>query len=100
MNIITYDKFQLDGQLKKTEKFREIDEIVLNIIKNVRLKGDRALFQYAQKFDRVNLEHLTVSEEEFVEADKLVSDDFKKAIEVAANNIREFHEHQIEKSWF
>lgn len=100
MNIITYDKFQLDGQLKKTEKFREIDEIVLNIIKNVRLKGDKALFQYAQKFDRVNLEHLTVSEEEFVEAEKLVSDDFKKAIEVAANNIREFHEHQIEKSWF
>lgn len=100
MNIITYDEFQLDGQLEETIKFREIDEIVLNIIRNVRLKGDKALFQYAQKFDRVNLEHLTVSEGEFVEAEKLVSDDFKKAVEVAANNIREFHEHQIEKSWF
>lgn len=100
MKIITYDEFQLNGKSSDMDKYREIDEIVLNIIKNVQHKGDKALFQYAQKFDRVTLDHLIVETEEFEEAEQLVNDEFKKAIEVAANNIREFHQHQVENSWF
>ena len=41
-----------------------------------------------------------MEDEEFEEAEQLVSAEFKKSIEVAANNIREFHQHQVEKSWF
>ena len=100
MKIISYEEFQVNGQTSDIEKYKEIDEIVLNIIKNVRLKGDRALFQYARKFDRVTLESLLVEDEEFEEAEQLVSTEFKKSVEVAANNIREFHQHQVEKSWF
>lgn len=100
MKIISYEEFQVNGQTSDIEKYKEIDEIVLNIIKNVRLKGDRALFQYARKFDRVTLESLLVEDEEFEEAEQLVSAEFKKSVEVAANNIREFHQHQVEKSWF
>lgn len=100
MKIISYEEFQVNGQTSDIEKYKEIDEIVLNIIKNVRLKGDRALFQYTRKFDRVTLESLLVEDEEFEEAEQLVSAEFKKSVEVAANNIREFHQHQVEKSWF
>lgn len=66
-------------------------EIIENIIKN----GDKALFEYGKKFDKAELESLEVSEEEFEEAFRAVDDEFLDILEEAAENIREYHRHQV-----
>lgn len=66
-------------------------EIIENIIKN----GDKALYEYGKKFDKAELESLEVSEEEFEEAFRAVDDEFLDILEEAAENIREYHRHQV-----
>lgn len=81
------------------ERIREIDETVLDLIKKVRSRGDRAIFEYTKQFDCVELNHLKVTEEEFKNAEDRVSATFVEAIEVAKKNITTFHEQQVEKTW-
>lgn len=100
MKIMTFSEFQLEKKTSEVERNEQIDKIVLEIINNVRKNGDQALFDYAEKFDRVVLKNLLVSDDEFAEAESLVSKKFVEAIEAAKENIKTFHEAQIEKSWF
>lgn len=81
------------------ERIRQIDETVLNIIDDVRKNGDAALLRFAEKFDRVKLEQLLVTEEEFNEAEKQVSAEFIEAIKIAKENIAAFHKRQVDNSW-
>src|SRR5690625_4263653 len=100
MKITTFVEFQLDKKTIEAERNEQIDKTVLEIIQHVRNSGDQALFDYAEKFDSVLLDDLIVTDDEFKEAEKLVSGEFIEAIEVAKQNIKTFHEAQIEKSWF
>ncbi|MEI3604115.1 histidinol dehydrogenase [Pseudogracilibacillus sp. SE30717A] len=100
MNIITYNEFQLNKKTSEVERNNQIDQIVLKVIKNIRQHGDQALYSYAKQFDHVSLNQLIVSDEEFQEAESLVSEEFIQAIHVAKENIKTFHEAQVEKSWF
>ena len=72
-------------------------EIVRPIIENVRQNGDKALIEYAKKFDGADITSLKVSEEEFEEARKTLDNDIKKAIDHAAGNVRKFHEAQMKR---
>lgn len=76
------------------------DEIVLEIIQAVRKKGDQALLKYTEKFDKVNLTTLAVTEEEIQAAEKNLRPEFKEAMLEAFKNIEYFHKQQTEKSWF
>lgn len=100
MNIISYNEFQLNKKKSEVDRNEEIDQVVLDVIKNIRKQGDAALFSYAEKFDHVTLSDLVVNEVEFQEAEKQVSEEFIQAINVAKENIQTFHEAQVEKSWF
>ncbi|MDR1764043.1 MAG: histidinol dehydrogenase [Dysgonamonadaceae bacterium] len=66
-------------------------ETVGAIIEDVRLRGDAAVLEYEQKFDKVNLSQLLVPEEEKAEAETLVSGELKQAIFAAKANIEKFH---------
>ena len=57
-------------------------------------KGDAAVKRYEEKFDKVTLSGLQVSEEEIKEARELVSEDLKQAIRTAKANIEKFHASQ------
>ena len=50
------------------KKNEEIERIVEDIIENVKTNGDKALFEYCEKFDKCKLDSLLVSEEEIEEA--------------------------------
>lgn len=100
MEIIRYEQFEWKEDSVDLNYVRRIDEVVLDVITNVREDGDRALKLYSEQFDGVKLNELTVSEREFQEAETLVSEEFHEAIQKAYENIRAFHEAQIEKSWF
>ena len=70
------------------------------IIEQVRAEGDEALRQLTLKFDGVEVRQLRVSEEEIAAARAAVAPETLKALEQAAAQIREFHERQVEQSWF
>ncbi|MBQ3016171.1 MAG: histidinol dehydrogenase [Clostridia bacterium] len=77
----------------KEEKI-DVSGIVADIIADVRKRGDAALFEYTEKFDKVKLESLKVTEEEIEEAFSLVDGEFIEILKRAECNIREFHEKQ------
>ena len=69
-------------------------ETVLGVLNDVREGGDEAVKKYEKKFDKVELESLAVSEEEMAEAEALVSDELKNALNEACENIKRFHASQ------
>jgi histidinol dehydrogenase len=71
-------------------------ETVTAVLKDVKANGDSAVKKYTTQFDKVELNELRVTENEFASADDLISPELKTAIQIAANNIRQFHEQQIE----
>lgn len=72
---------------------------VAEIIKNVRENGDKALFEYCEKFDKAQLSSLAVTKEEIDEALSLVKPEFLEILEKAAKNIRKFHSRQVRNSF-
>ncbi|WHX25239.1 histidinol dehydrogenase [Virgibacillus halodenitrificans] len=100
MEVITTEAFLQQKNTRSTQLDVQLNDVVQEIIREVREKGDRALYNYTEAFDSVNLENLIVSEKEFKEANELVTDDFLSALKQAKSNIKDFHEAQKEKSWF
>ncbi|WP_457680991.1 histidinol dehydrogenase [Thermovibrio sp.] len=80
----------------------EYAQTVLEIIETVRKGGDRALFSYAKKFDKVELtpESVKVSREEIKEAYGKVPKEVVEALKFAVERVKKFHEHQKENSYF
>ena len=73
-----------------------VKEIIDNVIKN----GDRALFEYCEKFDKVKLSTLEVTPEEIDEAFSSVEKKFIDVLKESAENIRNFHKRQVANSFF
>ena len=69
-------------------------ENVGTILKEVRTNGDKAVIEYEERFDKVKLESLAVSETEIKEAEKEVPIELKVAILLAQRNIYTFHKKQ------
>lgn len=69
-------------------------DTVRQIMARVKAEGDRAVLAYEATFDRVELSQLAVSEEEWLEAETQVSEELKKAILLAKENIASFHAKQ------
>jgi len=76
-----------------------VEQIVADIIADVRKNGDRALFYYNEKFDKAKLTSLQVSEKEIEEAVAQVEPDFLRILKLAAANITKFHEKQKRNSF-
>ncbi len=77
----------------------EIMNTVADVIANVRKGGDAALREYTEKFDKVKLDSLYVTEEEKEELIKKVPEGLRAAIDEAADNIYAFHAKQKQNSW-
>jgi histidinol dehydrogenase len=69
----------------------KLNETVAQVLSDVRQRGDKAVKEYELKFDKATLETLAVSEQEMQEAEQLVSSELKAAIELAHQNIHQFH---------
>ncbi|ASW73708.1 histidinol dehydrogenase [Chryseobacterium piperi] len=75
-------------------KKEEVSEIVSDIFKKVEREGDQALLEFSKKFDSADIGSISVSQDEIEEAETLVSEELKKAIQVAKENITLFHASQ------
>jgi histidinol dehydrogenase len=72
----------------------EREEVVRQIVKDVRRRGDAALRDYTEKFDGVRLDKLEVSRAQVDRAYRQVDKDLLAALELAAGRITAFHERQ------
>ena len=72
----------------------QLNTTVAAVLADVKARGDEAVKDYELKFDHAQLASLAVGEEEMKEAEQLVSNDLKAAIELAHHNIKVFHESQ------
>ncbi len=93
----------LDDLLKRSpNNYDQYQDTVNEILKDVRDKGDRAVFEYTKKFDRADLtpDTLYVTEEEIREAYSQIDPGLVEVMKRSIANIRSFHEKQLHNSWF
>lgn len=76
---------------------RFLERTVASIISDVREHGDSALRHCAKQFDKLEIDEFLVTEAEFSEAERAVSDELKDAIRIAKSNIEKFHSAQVEE---
>ncbi|PWT74993.1 MAG: histidinol dehydrogenase [Bacteroidetes bacterium] len=97
MKIIRFpDKKDWQDLLKRPSADVDVlEKKVLQILEEVKTKGDQALKDFSLKFDRVDLDSFLVTEEEWKTAGSFLTDDLKLSIRQAAENIELFHRSQI-----
>lgn len=76
-----------------------VEDIVSDIIDNVRNNGDKALKEYSLKFDKAEIENLEVTKEEIEEAYNSEDKAFIATLEKARDNIHHFHSHQVRNNF-
>ena len=99
IKILKYGEVTPDEVFARVEPTVNVEDIVTDIISDVRKNGDAALYKYCEKFDGARLSSLIVSEEEIAEAVASVEPEFLEILRKAAANIRKFHEKQTRNSF-
>src|ERR1700750_2402397 len=97
MKIYRYPEREIWPDLVKRPvlKREEISELIAEIFKTVERHGDKALIDFNKKFDKAVTPEILVSEAEVKNAENEISEELKKAIRQAKENISRFHAAQI-----
>lgn len=107
MRIVRLDeesrKDLLNNLLKRSpNNYDQYNDTVLEIVNRVRTEGDKALFEYTNRFDceDINASNILVTDEEVKEAYDEIDGKLLETIRKALKNIRDYHEKQRQYSWF
>src|ERR1044071_2426510 len=73
-----------------------LESSIKKILDKVKAKGDKAIFKYTKRFDKVKLKRLQVTEKEIKTADCFFPGNLRTSIQQAKSNIEKFHRSQIE----
>ena len=97
MTIIEYPKREeWENITRRPEKKRDdLNAVVMEVLDNVRKRGDDAVREYERKFDKVELQQISVFAQEIEEAESLLDTELKEAIILAHRNIETFHKHTL-----
>ena len=99
IQILKYGEVPSEDIFARVVPTVDVAGIVADIIQNVRARGDAALYEYCEKFDKAKLDSLQVTAEEIAEARAAVEPEFIRILEEAAENIRQFHSQQVRQSF-
>ena len=106
MRIVQLNKESMSNILTNLLKrnpgqYTEYESVVSDIIANVREKGDEAVFEYTQKFDKweINSSNIKVTEEEIEEAYQNFDKELIEVMKKSASNIAQYHKKQLQNSW-
>ncbi|MEA1081390.1 histidinol dehydrogenase [Marinobacter qingdaonensis] len=80
----------------------QVNESVRHILHEVKTRGDAAVLEFTEKFDRLTIAsvaELEMSHDRLQKALKNIPGDQRVALEQAAERIRSYHEHQSQTSW-
>ena len=98
--ILQFDRLAPEDILNRDIQAEEdVSAAVDAVLAAVKAKGDAALKAYTKQFNGVELEDLQVSEAELDAAWRGLDPEFIRTLELAAENIRRFHEHQVHKDF-
>ena len=96
-------KKELLGNLlnRNPGSYVEYEDTVNGIISDIRNNGDKALFEYTEKFDKcvIDASSIRITKEEIEEAYKALDPEFVEVMKKSAENIRAFHEKQKRNTW-
>ena len=104
--LSTQDK-SFDADLKallafETAQDDSIDVVVATILKDVKARGDAAVLEYTNRFDKTNassMAELEVSKKELTAALNGLPANQRAALQAAADRVRSYHEKQVMQSW-
>lgn len=99
IRIMKYGEVSNEDIFSRAAPEINVEKTVAEIIADVRKNGDRALYEYCEKFDGAKLDSLQVTPGEIAEARASVEPEFIRILERAADNIRAFHEKQVRSSF-
>ncbi len=99
IKILKFGEVKNEDIFARVEPTVNVEDVVKDIIENVKERGDAALLEYNEKFDKAHLKNLQVSPEEIKEALAQVEPEFMEILKKAAANIRKFHEKQKRNSF-
>ncbi len=94
IKIYKYGEVTNDEIFARENPTANVSDAVCEIIENVKKNGDKALFEYSEKFDKASLSALEVTEEEIDEAFSTVEPEFVEIIKEALVNVTDFHSRQ------
>ncbi len=99
IKIFKYGEVPASEIFSRSSAQADVTDIVTRIIETVKAEGDKALLSYTEKFDKVKLASLRVTEAEIDEAYASVEPEFIAVLQRAAANIRKFHSKQLRNSF-
>ena len=99
IKIVDFNSVDKNELFIRSDNKTGVAETVSEIIEKVKADGDKALKFYSEKFDKVKLDSLEVSENEFDEAFNIVDDKFIEVLKKASENIKDFHSRQVRQSF-
>ncbi len=99
IKILKYSEVSTDEVFARSDAGADVSGIVSEIINNVKANGDKALYEYCEKFDKARLDSLLVTKQEIQEAVQSVDEDFLRILKTAAQNITKFHQKQVRNSF-
>ena len=96
MNIVRFPKKEDYAKICERPHLdvSQLNATVSAVLSDIKERGDAAVKDYEEKFDKVQLDSLVVSAEEMQEAESLVSAELMSALVLAHKNIAAFHESQ------
>lgn len=80
----------------------DVESAVAQILTQVRARGDAALIEYSNRFDRRDCQSISefcLGSEQLQEALESIGSVTREALETAAARIRDYHNHQLQESW-
>ncbi len=86
----------------ETAQDDSIDVVVANILKDVKNRGDAAVLEYTNRFDKTSASHLSeleISQADLQAALNSLPTDQRQALQAAADRVRSYHEKQVMQSW-
>lgn len=92
----------LDKLLKRSpNNYSEYENVVADIVSDVRTNGDQAVFEYTRKFDKweIHAGNIRVTDAEIDEAVGAIEEQFVEVMKKSAANIEAFHRKQLRNSW-
>ncbi|RPH92012.1 MAG: histidinol dehydrogenase, partial [Calditrichaeota bacterium] len=104
MNVITQNElspFLQRFESRKAAISRQVEQVVADILSQIRLRGDNALAEFSQRYDHVDLSRipLLVPEEKLHQAHSHLDPNLLDVLRQAATNIRDFHSKMQPQSW-
>lgn len=99
MEIIKYPNKEIWKEILKrpTIDTTSLEATVQSVLSDIKANGQSAVKKYTLQFDKVDLENILVSNDEFAIAEKSITTELKQAIQLAKSNIENFHSAQKEE---